>query len=344
MNRICTLLLFSVALVIQAPVFAQQALPDKVPVPANNPMTPEKIELGKQLYFDPRLSSTGTVSCNSCHNVMAGGDDSRAFSTGVKGQLGERGAPTVWNAAFQTVQFWDGRAPSLEEQAKGPLINPVEMGMKSHDIVVTERINQVPGYQAEFKKVFGKKKINIDEVAEAIASYERTLITPNSPFDRYIKGDKKAMSAAAIKGFETFKTTGCIACHSGYNFSGPALPMGTGFFQKFPTFPNAELDAKYEFTKDPGRMKVTKKESDRGMFRVPTLRNIGLTAPYFHNGKVTTLHEAIRVMAKLQLNKDLSKKDIESIATFLEEGLTGEFPKQTMPHLPETLGRSIVTE
>lgn len=344
MNRICNIVLFFLALALQAPVYAQQALPDKVPVPANNPMTPEKIELGKKLYFDPRLSSTGTVSCNSCHNVMAGGDDNRALSAGVRGQLGGRGAPTVWNAAFQTVQFWDARAASLEEQAKGPLINPVEMGMKSHDVLVAERINKIPGYQAEFKKVFGKKKIGIDEVAQAIASYERTLITPNSPFDRYIKGDKKAMSEGAVKGFETFKSTGCIACHSGYNFSGPALPMGTAFFQKFPTFPNAELEAKYDFSKDLGRADVTKKEADQHMFRVPTLRNIAMTAPYFHNGKVKTLDEAIRVMAKLQLNKDLPKKDVESIATFLTEGLTGEFPKQTMPHLPETLGSSIITE
>jgi cytochrome c peroxidase len=332
------------ALTLQAPVHAQEALPDKVPVPANNPMTPEKIELGKQLFFDPRLSSTGTVSCNSCHNVMAGGDDNRAFSVGVKGQLGGRGAPTVWNAAFQTIQFWDGRAPSLEEQAKGPLINPVEMGMKSHAIVVSDRVNKIPGYQEQFKKVFGKKKIDINKIVYAIAAYERTLITRNSPFDRYIKGDKKAMSPAAIKGFETFKSTGCIACHSGYNFSGPALPMGTGFFQKFPTFPNAELEAKYGFSKDLGRAEVTKKEGDRHMFRVPTLRNIALTAPYFHNGKVKTLEEAVHIMAKVQLNKDLPKKDAESIATFLMEGLTGEFPKQMMPHLPETPGSSILAE
>lgn len=323
--------------------YATMALPD-VPVPADNPQTPEKIELGKQLYFDPRLSSSGTISCNSCHNVMAGGDDNRSFSAGVRAQLGDRSAPTVWNAAYQSVQFWDGRAATLEEQAKGPLINPVEMGMKSHDIVVTDRINKIPGYQDAFKKVFGSKKITIDHVAKAIAAYERTLITPNSPFDKFIKGDKKAMSAAAIKGWETFQSVGCTACHQGPNFSGPTLPSGTGFFQTFPKFPDEEIEKKYGFTKDPGRAKHTKKDADRGMIRVPTLRNIALTAPYFHNGAVYKLEEAVRIMGKLQLNKKLGDSEIKSIVAFLTEGLTGSFPQQTLPRLPETPGSAFTGE
>lgn len=324
---------------------AQEALPDQVAAPADNPSTPEKIELGKQLYFEPRLSAPGTISCNTCHNVMAGGDDQRALSLGFKSQLGGRNAPTVWNAAFQTVQFWDGRAPTLEEQAKGPLINPVEMGMQSHDLIVTQRIKKVPGYEQAFKKVFGgKNPITIDNTVKAIAAYERTLITRNSPFDRYIKGDKKAMSAAAIKGFETFKSVGCTTCHSGYNFSGPPLPVGTGFFQPFPKFENAEIEKKYNFKADLGKGKETKKEGDNHLFRVPTLRNIALTAPYFHTGKVTTLSEAVRIMGKVQLNKDLSKSEINSIVAFLTEGLTGEFPQQTMPRLPETVGTTLITE
>jgi cytochrome c peroxidase len=324
---------------------AQEALPDKVPTPADNPSTPEKIELGKKLFFDPRLSAPGNISCNSCHNVMAGGDDARALSLGFKAQLGGRNSPTVWNAAFQSVQFWDGRAPTLEEQAKGPLINPVEMGMKSHDIIVTERISKIPGYQQEFKKVFGgRKPINIDNVAKAIAAYERTLITPNSPFDKYIKGDKKAMSSAAIKGLETFKNVGCTTCHSGPNFAGPALPMGTGFYQPFPKFPDAALDKKYDFTADLGRATETKKDGDKHLYRVPTLRNIALTAPYFHNGRVNDLSEAVQIMGKLQLEKNLSKSEVRSIVAFLTEGLTGEFPKQTMPRLPETPGTTVIRE
>lgn len=322
---------------------AQEALPEQPPIPADNPMTPEKIELGKKLFFDPRLSAPGTISCNSCHNVMAGGDDQRSLSLGFHAHLGARNAPTVWNAAFQSIQFWDGRAPTLEEQAKGPLINPVEMGMKDHNVIITTRIDKIPGYQEEFKKVFGgKNSLTIDNVAKAIAAYERTLITPNSPFDRYIKGDKKAMSAAAIEGFETFKKVGCISCHMGRNFSGPTLPVGTAFFQTFPKFPDAEIDKKYGFLKDLGRATVTKKKSDEHLFRVPSLRNVALTAPYFHNGKVNHLEEAVRIMGKVQLNKTLSKKEIRSIVSFLMEGLTGEFPAQTMPRLPATPGTTVL--
>jgi cytochrome c peroxidase len=325
-------------------VLAQEALPE-VPVPVDNPMTLEKVELGKQLYFDPRLSSTGTVSCNSCHNVMAGGDDNRSFSAGVKAQLGGRSSPTVWNAAYQSVQFWDGRAPTLEEQAKGPIINPVEMGMKSHQLLITDRIAKIPGYQKQFKDVFGgKTPLTIDNVAKAIAAFERTLVTREGPFDRFVAGDKKAMSEAAQKGYETFRNVGCVTCHNGPNFSGPVLPAGTGFFQKFPTFPNDDLEKKYGFMKDFGRAAETKKDGDKHQYRVPTLRNVALTAPYFHNGQVTTLEEAVRVMGKLQLNKDLTKKEIASITTFLREGLTGPFPRQTMPRLPETQGLTLISE
>lgn len=321
---------------------AQEALPKSPPIPKDNPMTPAKIELGKQLFFDPRLSRPGTISCNSCHNVMAGGDDNRAFSVGFKAQLGGRSAPTVWNAAYQSIQFWDGRADTLEEQSKGPLINPVEMGMDAHTVVIG-RITKIKGYQDQFAKVFGKDSMTIDNVAKAIAAYERTLITPDAPFDKFIRGNKKAMNAAQVKGFEDFKTVGCIACHSGPNFSGPALPVGTAFFQKFPTFPDAELEKKYAFSKDLGRHDVTKQEGDKNLFRVPTLRNIALTAPYFHNGSVQTLNEAVRIMAKTQLNRVLTNEEAASIETFLG-ALTGVFPKQAMPRLPETPGTTLITD
>lgn len=327
-------------ILVSTVVFADP-LPKTPPVPADNPITREKIELGKMLYFDPRLSKDGTVSCNSCHNVMAGGEDNRANSVGVRGQKGGRSSPTVWNAAFMSVQFWDGLAKSLEEQAKWPLTNPVEMGMESHDAVVA-RVVKIAGYREAFKKAFPKEdKVTIDLIAKAIATYERTLITPDSPYDQYMKGNKKALSKAAVRGLELTKTVGCIACHNGPNFAGPMLPEGTGFYQKFPTFPGSAYDAKYSLLKDNGRFDVTKQESDRHFYRVPTWRNIADTAPYFHNGSVKTLDEAVRVMAKTQLNKDLKDGEVTDIVEFLKS-LTGKFPEQKMPRLPSTPGESLV--
>lgn len=315
-------------------------LPLKAPVPANNPMSAAKIELGKKLYFDPRISIDGTISCNSCHNVMGGGDDGRAFSAGVRGQKGGRSAPTVWNSAFMSVQFWDGRAASLEKQAEGPMINAVEMGSSSHDLVVG-RIRKIPGYVEEFKKVYGKDaQITLDGMTKAIAAYERTLITPNSPYDQYMKGNKKAISAAAIRGLGLTKSVGCVSCHMGPNFAGPMLPEGTGFYQKFPVIPGTDYEKKYGFSKDLGRFEATKADADKNFWRVPTWRNIALTAPYFHNGSVKTLDEAVKVMAKTQLNRDLKDNEASDIVAFLET-LTGQFPEQKMPRLHETRGVSV---
>ncbi len=332
---------FIIALTVNSHA-AFEPLPTKAPTVANNPTSLAKIELGKKLFFDPRLSKTGTVSCNSCHNVMSGGEDGRANSFGVLGQLGNRSAPTVWNAAFMSVQFWDGRAATLEDQAKGPITNPTEMGMANHD-KAAEKISAVPGYQIEFKKVFGEKNITIDLVAKAIAAYERTLITPNSPFDRFLKGNKKAISIEAQRGSKLVQTVGCIGCHSGSNFAGPQLQVGQGFYQKFPAFPNENYEKKYQLSEDTGRFSVTKNAADKNMWRVSSWRNIALTAPYFHNGSVKTLGEAVRVMAKTQLNKDLEANEVKDIVAFLES-LTGEFPKQTMPRLPPTSGVSLDSE
>lgn len=314
-----------------------QALPAQPPTPADNPTTPAKVELGKMLYFDPRLSSMGTVSCFSCHNVMEGGDDHRPTSVGVHGQLGGRNAPTVWNAAFQSVQFWDGRASTLEAQAKGPIVNPIEMGMPKLDLAV-DRIKRIPGYQSIFESVFGAgKSISADTIAMAIAAYERTLITPNSPYDRFVKGDKKALNAQQQRGMQTFADVGCVACHSGPNFSGPALPVGTGFFMKFPTYLNNPYVAQYRLLDDGGKAVQTGKSDDQNFWRVPTLRNLTYTAPYLHNGLVKSLPEAVRVMAATQLDKKLTEAQVSDIVAFLD-GLTGEFPQQTMPHLPPTPG------
>jgi cytochrome c peroxidase len=316
--------------------FASQALPEKAPTPEDNPTTPAKVELGRRLYFDKRLSKDGTVSCNSCHNVLKpGGDDGLDVSVGIKGQKGGRNSPTVWNAAFMSVQFWDGRAKTLEEQAKGPMTNPIEMGMESHDAVVA-RLKKIPDYVKAFEKAFGgKDSVTIDNAAKAIAAYERTLLTPDSPFDRFISGkDKKAISAQAQNGWKLVQEVGCTACHMGPNFAGPPLPFGTALYQKFPVYPAKEYE-KYEFEKDGGRYEVTKKEGDKGLWRVPTWRNVARTAPYFHNGKVKTLDEAVRVMAKTQLNKTLEEMQVGEIVAFLKT-LDGRLPKEKEPKLPES--------
>jgi cytochrome c peroxidase len=320
-----------------------KALPADAPVPADNPQSKSKIELGKMLYFDPRLSIDGTVSCNSCHNVMLDGGDGRPVGVGVRGQRGGRGSPTVWNSAFHTVQFWDGRAASLEEQALGPLTNPIEMGMPSHDAVM-ERINKIPGYVEAFKKAFPKEASpNIQNLGKAIASYERTLITPNSPFDKYMKGNKKALNSQQIRGMKLVQEIGCTSCHTGVNFAGDGFKMGEGHYQPFPQIPGSKYDRMYDLTSDKGRYEVTKKDEDKNHWRVPTWRNVALTAPYFHNGKVKTLDEAVRVMAKTQLDMDLKEEQVQDIVSFLN-ALTGQFPKQTLPELPKTSNFSLTPD
>lgn len=326
--------LIAIALVSSISVAqAWEALPTTAPEPADNPTTTEKVTLGKILYHDPRLSSTGTVSCASCHNTMLGGEDNRAGSMGVDGQVGGRSAPTVWNAAFNSVQFWDGRAASLEDQAAGPVTNPIEMGMKDWAAVVA-RLKTIDGYQDLFKQAFGKDSISKDNATKAIAAYERTLITPNSPYDLYVKGDKTALTAQQIRGMNKAEEVGCINCHSGAAFN------GAGVMQKFPVHGNAYFEAQYDFAKDKGLAEVTKKDSDENVWKVPTLRNIALTAPYFHNGSVKSLEKAVKIMAKTQLDTKLSADDTADIVAFLN-ALTGEFPEQTMPVLPATAGTTV---
>jgi len=322
---------------------AFEALPDIAPAPADNPTTPAKVALGKQLFFDQRLSVNGTVSCNSCHSVMANGTDNRSVSVGVFDKRGGRSAPTVWNAAFLSTQFWDGRAASLEDQAKGPILAGVEMGMPSKAAVI-ERLKKIPGYVSQFKVVFGgEDSLTYDNLARAIAAFERTLITPNSKVDRYLKGEKSALSTAAKRGMKLVENIGCTACHTGPNYAGPAsLPVGQGFYQKFPTFPS-QYDKQYDLKADLGRYEVTHDTADKHMWRVPTWRNVALTAPYFHNGSVATLDEAVRVMATSQLDKTLSDAEAADIVAFLN-GLSGEFPAITLPRLPETPNGTLLNE
>jgi cytochrome c peroxidase len=319
-----------------------QPLPEQAPIPADNPQTDAKILLGKTLYFDPRFSKEGVISCNSCHNLMAGGDDNRPNSIGVHDARGGRGAPSVWNSAFYSAQFWDGRADTLEEQAKGPVVNPVEMGMDDLDEAM-ERVRQIPGYAPMFAAAFpeAENPLTADHAAKAVAAFERTLITPNSPYDQFAKGELNALTSQQVEGLKTFAELGCTSCHSGANFSGPTLPIGTAFLQKFPTYPGSVYEQQYQLTADTGRESVTGQEADRHLWRVPTLRNIALTAPYFHNGQVQTLPEAVRVMAKTQLNKELTDKQVDDIVAFLN-GLTGEFPEITLPRLPATPNKTII--
>lgn len=310
------------------------------PIPADNPQSADKIELGKQLFFDPRFSSTGTVSCNTCHNLMLGGDDNRPTSMGVHGRSGPRNAPTVWNAAFHATQFWDGRAASLEEQAKGPVVAQVEMGMSDLEAAIG-RVRAIPGYREAFERVFGgSNAVSVDNAAKAVAAFERTLVTPNSPYDRWVQGDSGAMTAQQIRGYRRFDQLGCTGCHQEPLFGGPRKPGG--HFAVFP-FHDGEYVERYRLKDDIGRHAVTGRESDRHKYKVPTLRNVALTAPYFHNGAVSRLGEAVRVMAAAQMNAKLNDAEVSDIVAFLES-LSGEFPVLTLPRLPPITGEHLPTD
>jgi len=334
------LYLLLVAAAICCPtVFAQDFVP--LPTSAAKPGdTAAKIELGKKLYFDPRLSRTGTVSCNSCHNLMEGGDDARATSMGVDGLTGPRNAPTVWNAVFQGSQFWDGRAATLEEQAKGPMVADVEMGMVGHEQVVN-RIAKIPGYVDEFRNAFGAESpITLANAVQAIAAFERTLITPDSPFDRFLNGEKNALSEQQVRGMDLFVSVGCTECHSGPALNGWHLGDDAEFVE-FPRFAASPLVKKFDLTTDRGRSNATGDASDDHYFKVPTLRNITLTAPYFHNGQVRTLAEACRIMAVTQIDVELKDSDIADLIAFMQS-LEGSFPKISLPRLPARVGETVV--
>ncbi|MEW8105881.1 MAG: cytochrome c peroxidase [Candidatus Thiodiazotropha endolucinida] len=292
--------------------YTWQALPTSAPYPEDNPPTAEKIKLGKKLFFDTRLSADGTLSCASCHVLTddKGGGDGRTASIGIDGKQGTRNAPTVFNAAFQKVLFWDGRASSLEDQAKGPLINPIEMGMPSLDHVV-KTVRNIPEYQALFNITFPTRpSITIDTIAMAIASYERTLITPDSPYDRFIRGDSSALTEKQIRGMALFESTGCILCHSGPNFSAASLFSDDTPYRIFPSIPNTVYEKRHRLSDDFGAAPKDN-GSDRGVWRIPSLRNVTRTGPYFHNGSVSSLEEAVRIMAHVQLNKAISNRDTD---------------------------------
>lgn len=278
-----------------------------------------KVELGKKLFFDPRLSRSGFISCNSCHNLSMGGTDNIKTSIGDKWQQGPINAPTVLNSSLNFVQFWDGRAADLKEQAGGPIANPGEMAF-SHTLAI-DMLESIPAYVREFKQVFGKDRIDIDQVTSAIAEFEKTLVTPNSRFDQWLLGKQDALTAVELAGYKLFKESGCVACHNG-----PAV--GGNSFQKMGVVQPYKASSPAE-----GRSAVTGLEIDRFNFKVPTLRNVELTYPYFHDGAVDTLTEAVDVMGRLQLGRHFTKEENAKIVAFLKT-LTGDQPSFMLPILP----------
>ncbi len=321
-------------------------LPAQPPIPADNPQSVEKIELGKQLFFDPRLSISGTHSCNSCHNLSAGGDDGRAVSVGVYGRKGERNVQSLWNAAYHTVYNWDGSAKTLEEQFKRHVTDPRIMAVPRGEVLV-DRLERMPAYVRQFDAVFPDEGISFETIAKALASFQRTLNTTNSPYDRYLRGDRRAISAQAKRGFETFIEVRCASCHFWVNLAGPipgvALKQGEGFYELFPNHPGTDYERRYRLADDLGRFNITRERIDLRKWRMPGLRNVVLTAPYFHNGAVKTLDEAIRVMAKTQLEIELTQQQVEDIIAFLNT-LTGEFPVITLPRLPAAPGQTVMDD
>lgn len=289
------------------------------PIKAAKVSNPGLVELGKKLYFDPRLSKSGFISCNSCHNLSMGGSDNLKTSIGHNWAQGPINAPTVLNSSLNLAQFWDGRAKDLKAQAGGPIANPGEMAF-THELAI-DMLASIPAYTAEFKKVFKKDKIDIDQVTLAIAAFEETLVTPNSRFDQWLVGKKNALNKDELAGYKLFKDSGCTACHNG-----PAV--GGNSFQKMGVVEAYKASSPAE-----GRVAVTGKDADRFNFKVPTLRNVELTYPYFHDGAADTLPEAVDTMARIQLGKKFTEEENAKIVAFLKT-LTGDQPKFAMPILP----------
>lgn len=296
--------------------------PDNEPISPVTPAViknPAMVELGKKLWFDPRLSKSGFISCNSCHNLSMGGSDNIKTSIGHNWTEGPINSPTVLNSSMNVAQFWDGRAGTLKEQAGGPIANPMEMAF-THELAV-DMLSSIPGYKVEFKQVFKKDKIDIDQVTDAIAAFEETLVTPNARFDKWLKGDQKALSKDELEGYKLFRDSGCVACHNGEAVGGNSFQR-MGLVEPYKTSNPAE-----------GRSAVTGNDAERFNFKVPTLRNVELTYPYFHDGAADTLSQAVDTMGRIQLGKNFSKDENAKIVAFLKT-LTGDQPQMVMPILP----------
>lgn len=328
----------SVCLLLAPAAFAQDAAHEFVVPnglgtlahPKDNLSDPRKIALGKELYFDPRLSADNTVSCSTCHNPQHGWSDARMTSAGVGGQVGGRNAPTIVNTAFGKFQFWDGRAGTLEEQALGPIANPIEMNMPVEEAV--KRLNGIEGYRKQFQEIFGSE-CNKENLAKALAAYERTILSGDAPYDRYKAGDKAALSEAAVRGMKLFfGKANCSACHSGSNFTDNAFHnIGIGMDKSQP---------------DKGRAAISKLEGDTGAFKTPTLREVARSAPYMHDGSMKSLEEVVEHYNKggtpnpfldeeiFKLN--LSDQDKADLVSFMKEGLSSEaYPMHEAPELPK---------
>ena len=305
-------------------VAAQRAEPIQ-PIKPALVSNPAMVELGKKLYFDPRLSKSGFISCNSCHNLSLGGSDNLKTSIGDNWQKGPINAPTVLNSSMNVAQFWDGRAGTLKEQAGGPIANPKEMAF-THELAV-QVIASIPQYRSDFEKVFGTQGTDMDKITTAIAAFEETLVTPNSKFDKWLAGDEKALTTDEVEGYRLFKSSGCVMCHNG-----PAV--GGRSFQKMGVVERYQTDNPAE-----GRAAVTHKDADRFNFKVPTLRNVELTYPYFHDGAADTLAQAVDVMGRVQLGKRYTDAENAKIVVFLKT-LTGDQPSFPLPLLPPSADKT----
>ena len=300
--------------VLTGAAVGQVALDEPIkPIPTENKLHPAKVALGDRLFHDKRLSKDNSLSCASCHDLARGGVDGTPVSVGIGGARGPINAPTVYNAALNFRQFWDGRAASLEEQAAGPVHNPLEMGSNWPEVLA--KLNRDATLVGEFKKLYpdGMTGKNIQD---AIAVFERSLVTPNARFDKYLRGDRNALTADEVRGYQLFKSYGCVACHQGVN-------VGGNMFQTFGVMGDYFAKRGNPQAADLGRYNVTKAESDKHVFKVPSLRNVALTAPYFHDGSAQTLQDAVDVMFKYQLGRPAAPQDKELIVRFLHT-LTGE--------------------
>lgn len=293
---------------ISATLFSSELI---TPIPLNDTFDVAKAKLGKKLFFDTRLSADDSISCSTCHNLDDGGDDGLSVSFGVEGRMGTRNSPTVFNARYNFVQFWDGRASDLQEQAEGPIHNHVEMNSNFKEVISKLQLDTY--YVDTFNAIY-TNGITAMNITDAIAEFEKALITPNSKFDRFLRGEINALNEKEKKGYALFNEYGCVSCHNGVN-------MGGNLFQKIGVVKDFNSSPK-EF----GRYSITRETKDILVFKVPTLRNIALTAPYFHDGKVQTLDEAVSLMIKHQIGVVLSEEDIPHIVAFLQT-LTGEKPK-----------------
>jgi cytochrome c peroxidase len=322
-------LLYTFVLALSAGSLAPlpQGLRPSVPVPADNPQTPAKVQLGAQLYFDPRLSADNKISCATCHDPSMAWANHNATDTGIKGQVGNRNSGTILDAAYMKYQFWDGRALSLEEQALGPIHNPIEMGETLDNVV--RKLNAIPGYRSQFQAVFGTD-VTEDGIAKAIAAFERTVVTGPSPYDRYLAGDTTALSPAARRGLDVFMDKGrCVLCHAGPMLSDQSFHnLGVGMDRPNP---------------DVGREAVTKNRRDRGRFKTPPLRNVALTWPYLHDGSARSLEDVLDLYDRgggpnatldpMMRPLGLTDQDKADLKAFME-ALSGTMPAIAVPELP----------